>query len=169
MHICWRSTNKEYNLTRNPGVSCFRVREGQPLVENMVLFHWGRIRKYHCLWVQQSQVPFTVRMMMETFVSSLQSQHFSWAFGLGIWGLSVPDVLEEGLRVLWFVSFSICPGNIYSHCYVGKQKSTQKEKKNHLKSHYLELTTGNFMVLFTLLVGFFLLYIFLNKILYCVC
>lgn len=49
-----------------------------------------------------------------------------------------------------------------------KQKSTKKEK-NHLKSYYPELTIVNFLVLFAMVVSFYSIYNFLNRILYCVC
>ena len=66
--------NKEYIQFMTLMSVVLQLEKNSPWVENMVLFHDRRLRKYCCLSLQQCLVPFTARRRMEMFVSSLQSQ-----------------------------------------------------------------------------------------------
>lgn len=129
--------NKEYSPIHDPDVSCFTVGKEQPLVENMVLFHDRRLRKYCCLSLQQCLVPFTARRRMEMFVSSLQFQ-FSWAL---VWGFEDKECqvfLRKSKNYLACFIFFLYKEHLLM-LYL-KNKKVQRKKKNHLKSYSPELT-----------------------------
>lgn len=123
----------------------------------MVLFHCGRISNYYSPCIHQFLLLWR-RYLYQVFSLSICLEHF----GLGIWGLRVSSILEGEIRILCFVLFSVYTVNIYLCWYF--EKNTRKE--NHLKSHYLESTTVDFLVLFT---GFFCFLGFFFSIVYYAC
>lgn len=111
--------NKEYSPIHDPDVSCFTVGKEQPLVENMVLFHDRRLRKYCCLSLQQCLIPFTARRRNGRCLCQVFSFQFSWAL---VWGFEDKECqvfLRKSKKIIWLVSFSSYTRSIYS-CYIWK-------------------------------------------------